>query len=171
MCGTAEKPHNLGRTSILEDIILLRDDAVDNIRKCAKKQADDDTSDLDIDAPSREQKHTPHVDIPPAVDIRTPDIGSVTGIIMKVLSAKSKTLYVEATSTNIDYLISAVAHQINTGAVKQPDHKTVHGAVFCKKRQSYRVLYMDADKKKYKYFRPGTTEGDIYEFMSKSSAE
>ena len=89
---------------------------------------------------------------PETVDITTPQIGEVQPVVMRVILAKpGKGLYIQATDENLEYIRSAVAHQVMGEQVQSkrqrtnvPDEERVEvpdhvGVSYSYKREAFRV--------------------------------
>ena len=160
ICGEAPgKRRNITRTTIIEELTKLRNDAYDRACRSAQRGsiADDLGFDDDDDASSKRSK-TSQLSLPPTLDIEVPPQGAVQGTTLKALTAGGwEPLWLELSETAIDYLRAAATMQASRD-MSEPEEKTrsspAPGVYWCTSKGAWRVRYYEEHKVKTRFFKP-----------------
>ena len=152
LLGTAQhRERPLSRTSVFETLIELRNNKMHSI---INPPAEDDLG-LDDEPTPRKRAKLDLAALPSVLTVEAPTIGDAMGMPIQVLPDQpSKPLWLELSAPVIEYLMSAVAYQINNAGIHRARPQHLDGAelgvTFEARRHAVRAR---KDSGHQKYFR------------------
>lgn len=161
------KKRALTDTSIVEDLIKLRNAAVDK-EVLANHAASTARAEEDLGVgtsqkrPDAKRRKIIEESLPPVLVIDVPGVGGGDGRAMSVLTASGQTaVSIELVAENIDFLHMVAEAQSSSkseDAVEQKEAKEVSGVWWYPQKKAWRVKFAAEGKQKYKFFKPSNPE-------------
>lgn len=161
------KKRALSDTSIIEDLIKLRNAAVGKVVLAnhgpSTARAEED---LGVGAspnlPDAKRRKIIEESLPRVIVVDVPGVGGVDGRSMSVLTASGQTsVSIELLAENIDFLHVVAEAQLSINskdATEQTEAKDVSGIWWYPQKKAWRVKFVAEGKSKYKLFKPSNPE-------------
>ena len=178
------KARLLTTTTIIEDIIKLRDQVRQELLEKDQSNNNNNNKDLGIDAPQtrKRRKSSGEDDLPETVCVTAPAVGDVASQPMRVITGQQSLspLWVELTVDNIEYLRACVGVQSSNSSAKRTEEDSDDaadmpnpgsGIIWSQQRCAYRVRYKVDGKLKCKDFRASSNSASDRSEAAQNAAE
>lgn len=161
------KKRALSDTSIVEDLVKLRNAAVDKAvlanHAASTARAEEDLGvGTSQTLPDAKRRKIIEESLPQVLVVDVPGVGGGDGRSMSVLTASGQTaVSIELVAENIDFLHMVAEAQLSNlskAATEQTEVNNVSGVWWYPQKKAWRVKFSVEGKLKYKFFKPSNPE-------------